>query len=137
MELMEEKRTKQASVLAAQRLFENERSAHLGIEDARRAGCGLEHQWAVVEHARGVEDAVDLAELLARLGDGGLHLAEVRHVGLSDKHSAGEGTDLNELANALFFGFGPAGIAQSGFPLRCRRQCGAADEHEASLKLAR
>ena len=84
-----------------------------------------------------MKDAVDLAELLSRQGNGGAHLFEIRYVGLRDEQAAGERANLDQLADALLFDFSALGVVHCGFPLRLRRQRGAADENQASFEFAR
>ena len=104
--------------LIAQRLFQNQRSTHLGIKHPGRAFGALQHQRSVVQNARGVKDSVDLSITPPSLGNNAAHLFEIRNVSLRNHQSARERTDLNQLANGLLDGFGLPGVVERSLPLR-------------------
>ena len=83
----------QVEVVGGRRLLEHEGAVHLGGEHVLHVGRGLGDDQLVVDHAGGVDDAVDRAEALADLGDGGADLLDVGDVALDQQHLGAGGLE--------------------------------------------
>ena len=92
----------------------------------------LDH--AVVEHAGGVQHAVDRAEALARLPHDRTHLLEVGDVGGGDASPARRALrGAISWRMRLQLGVGGVVRVEPARPLGLRRQCAATDQHQARL----
>ena len=84
-----------------------------------------------------MEDTIDRAELLLRLGNGGAHLIEICYVGLRNQKTAGERTNLDKLAKFILLWFRALVLVHRGIPLCFQRQRGAADENQSGFEFTR
>ena len=108
-----------------------------GSSTAGRALRSLQHQRAVVEHARGMKDAVDLPKLLGEPGNDVAHLVEIGHVRLGDEQSRRDGTDLNAAFESSAFRLPSAGRRSARLPTVLREAARSGLRAPAGIEFAR